>query len=259
MGDLSLEGPRYINLRPLPHEFGLRMNIVNTAFSAAWIAGWEIGNVVRMKSEALREGKIPITSRVSVSFQFMGSYLVGVGGKSEVSYADANFGTAKFPLSDVKTPDADRQTPFSAGANYPFSTPGSEKKKTPLGDNDNVDFPGSPYYEDERLFPSAEGEENFSVENQDTSPFVLQTEFFSLLMWLALSEEFGEGESVGGENAEGNTNLEGAENIVESRKDDLLRNFLLFVSGMISESEFRRKLDEIKREVSTGNFVSVYA
>lgn len=267
MRDLAINGPRYIKLHPLPHEFGLRVNVVNTAFSALWIAGWEIGNVVRMKSKALMEGRIPISSNVSVSFQFMGASLVGVGGKSEVSSINADFG------KNIKTSTSNKADDGNNGNKLPFS-PYSEKSsptekpysKSPLEPPKSFNFypsdskgtgenqkSGDDFKEPSKNNEFGREDSDYSPDN--TSRLTLQTEFFSILTLISFSDNgftphegfrFGETRSINNSTR-------------SEKREELIRNFLLFVSGMISESEFKRKLDEIKRELNTGNFISTYA
>ena len=91
-----------VRLRPLPHEFGLRINIVPKFMSVLWIAGWEFSNTWRAKMKALREGKIVVASRVSVKLQFVGSTAIGVGGKSQV----VTFSVEKLPEAVQGTSEA---------------------------------------------------------------------------------------------------------------------------------------------------------
>ena len=209
--------------KPLPHEFGLRINIVPASISAAWVAGWEIGNTVRMVEQVLREGGIPIFSLVSVRFAFSGSELVAVGGKSEVYFikreSELNF------LQDLKFPQS----------LLPSSEPKSKKAQSPLSWDEVSWLP--------RILSKSKGKSNLGQsgsgeENQDmTNSINLQQNLFSLLAFLSLMND---------------------ERSREIR-DEVLRDYFLFLSGIISEEQFARRLRNFDMKAKAGLFVSVYA
>lgn len=174
-----------MKFHPLPHEFGLRTNLVPAFFSAGWVAGWEIGNAVRMKSEALMRGEIPVTSSVSVKFAFVNGELVAVGGESRVS---------------VVRPKGSQ---IQREGNLPIR----EKKKP------------APYE------PSAEKTPQIQPDNQPA-----ELKFFQILLQVRNSEN----------------------------RDELIRNYLLYISGLISPQEFSRRLDRIKEKELIGNFISEF-
>jgi hypothetical protein len=218
-----MEGIRMMIFKPLPHEFGLRINVVPASISAAWVAGWEIGNTVRMVEQVLREGGIPIFSLVSVRFAFSGSELVAVGGKSEVYFikreSEPNF------LQDVKFPQS----------LLPSSEPKSKKAQSPLS-WDEVSWLS-------RIISKSKGKSNVGQsgsgeENQDmTNSINLQQNLFSLLAFLSLMND---------------------ERSREIR-DEVLRDYFLFLSGIISEEQFARRLRNFDMKAKAGLFVSVYA
>ena len=218
-----------IIFKPLPHEFGLRINVVPASISAAWVAGWEIGNTVRMVEQVLREGGIPIFSLVSVRFAFSGSQLVAVGGKSEVYFikreSEPNF------LQDVKFPQS----------LLPSSEPKSKKAQSPLSWYEVSWLP--------RILSKSKGKSNVGQsgsgeENQDMTNLInlqqsinLQQNLFSLLAFLSLMND---------------------ERSREIR-DEVLRDYFLFLSGIISEEQFARRLRNFDMKAKAGLFVSVYA
>jgi hypothetical protein len=218
-----MEGIRMMIFKPLPHEFGLRINVVPASISAAWVAGWEIGNTVRMVEQVLREGGIPIFSLVSVRFAFSGSELVAVGGKSEVYFikreSEPNF------LQDVKFPQS----------LLPSSEPKSKKAQFPFS-RDEVSLLT-------RILSKSKGKSNLGQggsgeENQDmTNSINLQQNLFSLLAFLSLMND---------------------ERSREIR-DEVLRDYFLFLSGIISEEQFARRLRNFDMKAKAGLFVSVYA
>jgi hypothetical protein len=218
-----MEGIRMITFKPLPHEFGLRINVVPASISAAWVAGWEIGNVVRMVEQALREGGIPIFSLVSVRFAFSGSQLVAVGGKSEVYFIKRESGQnspqgVKFPQSL-----------------FPASEPRSKKSQSPLSGDEISLLP--------RILSKSKGKSNLGQGNPGeenlnmTNPINLQQNLFSLLAFLSLRND---------------------ERSREIR-DEVLRDYFLFLSGIISEEQFARRLRNFDMNAKAGFFVSVYA
>jgi hypothetical protein len=218
-----MEGIRMMIFKPLPHEFGLRINVVPASISATWVAGWEIGNTVRMVEQVLREGGIPIFSLVSVRFAFSGSELVAVGGKSEVYFikkeSEPNF------LQDVKFP----QSLLSS------SEPKSKKAQFPLS-WDEVSW--MPRILSKSKRKSNLGQSGSGEENQDmTNSINLQQNLFSLLAFLSLMND---------------------ERSREIR-DEVLRDYFLFLSGIISEEQFARRLRNFDMKAKAGLFVSVYA
>ncbi len=218
-----MEGIRMMIFKPLPHEFGLRINVVPASISAAWVAGWEIGNTVRMVEQVLREGGIPIFSLVSVRFAFSGSELVAVGGKSEVYFikreSEPNF------LQDVKFPQS----------LLPSSEPKSKKAQSPLSWDEVSWLPRilSKSKGKSNLGQGSSGEENLDMAN----PIDLQQNLFSLLAFLSLRND---------------------ERSREIR-DEVLRDYFLFLSGIISEEQFARRLRNFDMKAKAGFFVSVYA
>jgi hypothetical protein len=218
-----MEGIRMMIFKPLPHEFGLRINVVPASISATWVAGWEIGNTVRMVEQVLREGGIPIFSLVSVRFAFSGSELVAVGGKSEVYFikkeSEPNF------LQDVKFP----QSLLSS------SEPKSKKAQFPLS-WDEVSW--MPRILSKSKRKSNLGQSGSGEENQDMTNLInLQQNLFSLLAFLSLMND---------------------ERSREIR-DEVLRDYFLFLSGIISEEQFARRLRNFDMKAKAGLFVSVYA
>ncbi|GBD03976.1 hypothetical protein HRbin19_01282 [bacterium HR19] len=198
-----MQGLKIIKLHPLPHEFGLRINYVPSFFSAGWIAGWEIGNAIRMKEKALRKGDIPITSWVGVTFIFSGAEMIGVGGKSSVTYLKRNeqlqgSGTENFPTIQRKKSESPKiiDRVKHRGVEFPSGQINSD------GDNFELNF---------------------------------QIELFSLLSRLSFTDR---GDEL---------------------RDELLRNYMLFLAGLISEDELQRKFQNIREKASTGNYVSVFA
>jgi hypothetical protein len=218
-----MEGIRMMIFKPLPHEFGLRINVVPSSISAAWVAGWEIGNTVRMVEQALREGGIPIFSLVSVRFAFSGSELVAIGGKSEVYFIKRESGP-NF-LQDVKFPQS----------LLPSSEPRSKKAQSPLSGDEISLLP--------RILSKSKGKSNLGQggsgeENQDMTNLInLQQNLFSLLAFLSLMND---------------------ERSREIR-DEVLRDYFLFLSGIISEEQFARRLRNFDMKAKAGFFVSVYA
>jgi len=198
-----VQGLKIIKLHPLPHEFGLRINYVPSFISASWIAGWEIGNAIRMKEKAIRKGDIPITSWVGVTFVFSGAEMIGVGGKSSVTYLKRseqfqNSKTQNFPAIQSRKPENPKNIDTTNGK--------------------GVQFPS-------RLI------------NSDGNNFELnfQIELFSLLSRLSFTDR---GEEL---------------------RDELLRNYMLFLAGLISEDQLQRKFRDIREKANTGNYVSVLA
>jgi len=217
-----------ITFKPLPHEFGLRINVVPASISAAWVAGWEIGNVVRMVEQALREGGIPIFSLVSVRFAFSGSQLVAIGGKSEVYFIKRESGP-NF-LQDVKFPQS----------LLPSSEPRSKKAQSPLS-GDEISLLPRILSKSKRKSNSGQGssgEENLDMTNSiNLQQNNLQQNLFSLLAFLSLMND---------------------ERSREIR-DEVLRDYFLFLSGIISEEQFARRLRNFDMKAKAGFFVSVYA
>ena len=209
--------------KPLPHEFGLRINVVPASISAAWVAGWEIGNTVRMVEQVLREGGIPIFSLVSVRFAFSGSQLVAVGGKSEVYFIKRESGQNS--LQDVKFPQS----------LLPSSEPKSKKAQSPLSWDEVSWLPRilSKSKGKSNLGQGSSGEENLDMANSIN----LQQNLFSLLAFLSLRND---------------------ERSREIR-DEVLRDYFLFLSGIISEEQFARRLRNFDMKAKAGLFVSVYA
>ncbi|MFZ8802258.1 MAG: hypothetical protein ACO2PO_04605 [Candidatus Calescibacterium sp.] len=218
-----MEGIRMMIFKPLPHEFGLRINIVPASISAAWVAGWEIGNTVRMVEQVLREGGIPIFSLVSVRFAFSGSQLVAVGGKSEVYFIKREGGQNS--LQDVKFPQS----------LLPSSEPKSKKAQSPLSWDEVSWLPRilSKSKGKSNLGQGSSGEENLDMANSIN----LQQNLFSLLAFLSLRND---------------------ERSREIR-DEVLRDYFLFLSGIISEEQFARRLRNFDMKAKAGLFVSVYA
>jgi hypothetical protein len=223
-----MEGIRMMIFKPLPHEFGLRINVVPSSISAAWVAGWEIGNTVRMVEQALREGGIPIFSLVSVRFAFSGSQLVAVGGKSEVYFIKRESG-----------PNSPQGVKFPQSL-FPSSEPRSKKAQPPLS-RDEVSLLLrilSKSKGKSNLGQGGSGEENLDMTNSiNLQQNNLQQNLFSLLAFLSLMND---------------------ERSREIR-DEVLRDYFLFLSGIISEEQFARRLRNFDMKAKAGFFVSVYA
>jgi hypothetical protein len=211
-----MEGIRMISFSPLPHEFGLRINVVPASISAAWVAGWEIGNTVRMVEQVLREGGIPIFSYVSVRFAFSGSELVAVGGSSHVYFIkredQQNF--QQNPNQSFASPDLSRQ-------NFKTSKPQfGLLDKVPLKNGKTSGF-----HQEES------GGEDLSLPDSVN----LQQDLFSLLAFLSLRDE----------------------QVAQEMRDEVLRDYLLFLSGLISKEQFARKIRDFDMKAKTGLFISI--
>lgn len=168
---------------PLPHEFGLRTNVIPASFSAGWVSGWEIGNAVRMKEKALRQGDIPVTSYVRVKFAFVNGKLVAVGGESQVSFV---------AREKIYKPLLKTDPELDAPKHKNFFNQGS------LG-----------ALQDLRMS---------------------EIEFFQVLFQVTDQES----------------------------RDELMRFYFLYASGLISEREFARKIRNIKEKDLTGNIISEF-
>ncbi len=205
-----------ISFSPLPHEFGLRINVVPASISAAWVAGWEIGNTVRMVEQVLREGGIPIFSYVSVRFAFSGSELVAVGGSSHVYFIkredQQNF--QQNPNQSFASPDLSRQ-------NFKTSKPQfGLLDKVPPNNGKTSGFQ-----------QEESGGEDLSLPDSVN----LQQDLFSLLTFLSLRDE----------------------QVAQEMRDEILRDYLLFLSGVISKEQFARKIRDFDMKAKTGLFISI--
>ncbi len=220
-----MEGIRTVSFSPLPHEFGLRINIVPSGISAAWVAGWEIGNTVRMVEKALREGGIPIFSYVSVRFAFSGSELVAVGGSSHVYFIKRqnrpNF--QQNPSQSFAYPDPSEQ-------NFKTSKPQFGLLDNVSNIRDNI-----PSSSSKRSGFQQEGEDDKDLSLPDSVN--LQQILFSLLAFLSLKDE----------------------QMAQEMRDEVLRDYLLFLSGMISKEQLARKIRDFDMKAKTGLFISIYA
>ncbi len=199
---------RPIKLTPLPHEFGLRINIVGRAFSATWIAGWEIGNVVRMKMKAMQRGDIPVSSLVLVRFTIIDGKLVGVGGRSYVTYVKRGEKESLLPNQFERFPSPD--IPPSRAPNDVMGRNENIEDTNPEGANHQGSLQGGSLPQEEQ--------ENLSFE------------FFQLFM------------RTPGE-----------------LKDELLRNYFIYISGLMSDRDFARKLRNIEERTMRGTFISSFA
>ncbi len=180
-----------MKLYPLPNEFGTRINVVPQFVAPTWIAGWEIGNVVRIKSKALMNGDVPLNSNVKVKFIFVDGKMVAVGGKSEVSIV----------------------------------------KKEKIGEKEwspDSKLPNPPEEVSGKVAPDRSNKNN----GLDIGA---EMKFFELLARLAI--------------ADGDLELE----------SELLRNYLLFLSGLMSDGDFRRKLRSIEEKTLVGKNIELLA
>lgn len=193
---------------PLPHEFGLRINIVGESFSAAWIAGWEIGNVVRMKMKALQKGDVPVTSLVLVRFIFIDGKLVGVGGRSYVTYVDKGDRDDSLPNPFERFPSPDFPRVQKLKGEFPH------------------DVLRGLIHRDE----NSSGRDDINIPDEDESPENPSLRFFEVFV------------RVRGE-----------------MRDELIRNYLMYLSGFMSEGEFVRKLRSIEERSLRGLHISLFA
>ncbi|MCS7214020.1 MAG: hypothetical protein NZ927_07400 [Candidatus Calescibacterium sp.] len=206
MNDLSNFSLSMMKFHPLPHEFGLRINVVPASFSAGWVAGWEIGNAVRMKSEALRRGEMPVTSFVGVKFAFVDGKMVAVGGEARVSVVGKpkvlqktdeplNIRNIQDVLNKRNQENQDKKIQDLLGIK--IKTPHSESPQNPW-------------------------------RSQQESESLSELKFFQALMQI----------------------------VDQEIRDELIRNYLLYASGLISEKEFSRRLENLKNRQLVGNVIS---
>ncbi len=212
-----MEGIRTVSFSPLPHEFGLRINFVPSAISAAWVAGWEIGNTVRMVEKVLREGGIPIFSYVSVRFAFSGSELVAVGGRSYVYFIKR------------ENKPSPQQNPNQSFAYPDLSEQNFKASKPQFGLLDNITSRSSKRAGSQQEVAGGEDLNLTDVVN-------LQQSLFSLLAFLSLRDE----------------------KMAQEMRDEVLRDYLLFLSGAISKEQFARKIRDFDMKAKTGLFISTY-
>lgn len=198
-----------MKFHPLPHEFGLRINVVPSSFSAGWVAGWEIGNAVRMKSEALRRGEIPVTSFVGVKFAFVDGKMVAVGGEARVSVVRKLKATQKtdepFNIRDIQE-NLRKRNPINQNQKVQDLLEAKNKRSPQLQSSQNL------------------GQSLNLQESEDLS----ELKFFQALMQI----------------------------VDQEIRDEVVRNYLLYASGLISEKEFSRRLENLKNRQLVGNIVS---
>lgn len=225
-----------MKFRPLPHEFGLRINLVPEFFSAGWVAGWEIGNAINMKLKVMRKGDIPVTSQVNVSFAFVNGKLVAVGGRAQV-YAirnrDEDMGNDTPSISErepILTPNITEPYCIASGRFYrgertedtPYYEIGNILKEVDDQGRGNVQTNGMNFF-------SASDHVGEAPEERNDARFA-ELRFFNTLMRVREPDN----------------------------RDELIRIYFLYVSGLLPEGEFLRKIENIEQRESRGNLLSQF-
>ena len=193
-----------ITLRTMPNEFGIPKFSVKAWESTMKIAGWEAGNIFRMKYKALQKGDIAIQTDIKLKFEWVGGQLVAVAGESRATIRD-------------------RERPFESILPQVNIESPEEKIKEEI----DKDFEKILEEFAKELSPTS-GDGEISIE--EATPKVAKI--------VNLAQRFTNGASK--------PNLR-AENI----KSEATRIFMLAQAGVISESQFNRKVQELENSLRT--------